>query len=320
MQWSPASGGAIISFGDESIRIYTSDGLPLNNGDLTNDDILNVDRPPLLAVNQVLTGGGGADTLNGGFGDDTIQGAAGDDVLTGQEGDDSILGGAGLNGTAGADQLMGSDVAEVLLGGEGDDTISDGAGEDTLWGDAGADLFVMAADGQLDIVEDFERGVDKLDLSGWDFLYDVSQLQWSPASGGAIISFGDESLRIYTSDGLPLNNGDLTNEDILNVDRPPLLAVNQVLTGGSEADTLNGGFGDDTIQGAAGDDVLTGQEGDDSILGGAGSDTLDGGSGADTLEGQSEDDTIVGGLGDDVIDGGAGGDLIYGDEFDWAGA
>ena len=228
--------------------------------------------------------------------------------------------GAGQAGTAGADQIIGSNVSEVLLGAEGDDTISDGAGEDTLWGDAGADLFVMAADGQQDTVQDFERNVDQLDLSGWDFLYDVSQLSWSPTTDGAAISFANETLRIFTSDSLPLNYGELSNEDILNVDRPPLLPIDRLLVGGGGDDTLGGGAGSDTIQGAAGHDVLTGQSGDDLIQGGAGLDTLDGGAGADTIQGQSEADTLVGGLGDDLIEGGDGGDLIYGDDFDWSGA
>lgn len=228
--------------------------------------------------------------------------------------------GGGQAGTVGADQIIGSDLSEVLIGGEGNDTISDGVGEDTLWGDAGADLFVLAADEQLDTLQDFERDVDQLDLSSWDFLYDVSQLTWSSTSDGAVISFGDEVIRIHTSDGLPLNEGDLSNADILYVDRPPLLAIDRHLVGGVGDDTLAGGAGADTIQGAAGNDALTGQGGDDIILGGAGLDTLDGGAGADTLHGQSEADTLVGGHGDDLIEGGGGGDLIYGDDYDWAGA
>lgn len=224
-----------------------------------------------------------------------------------------------LTGTMGFDQIMGSDVSEVLSGAEGADTISDGAGEDTLSGNVGADLFVFAADGQADTILDFERGEDKLDLSGWDFLYDVSQIQWSPTTDGAVLIFGDEMIVVHASDGLTLNSGELTNEDILNVDRPPLLAINQTLVGGNGSDTLNGGYGDDTVQGAAGDDILVGKGGSDHVEGGAGYDTLDGGGDADTLKGQSEDDVIVGGAGNDLIEGGDGGDLIYGDEFDWAG-
>ena len=226
------------------------------------------------------------------------------------------LGGA-VSGTALDDQVIGSAMDDTLSGAAGDDILLDGAGEDLLIGGQGADLFVFHPDGQRDEISDFERAVDRLDLSAFDFLYDVSQLSVAPTSDGALLSFGGETILIRASDGSPLNAGDLSNTSILNLDRPPLLPVSQVLQGGSQNDTLNGAAGNDTISGADGDDVLTGQGGNDEIAGGAGNDLLDGGAGQDIISGDAGDDTLVGGLGDDLLTGGAGGDLIYGDEFDW---
>lgn len=225
--------------------------------------------------------------------------------------------GSDVNGTPADDQLIGSDIAERINGGAGDDILLDGAGSDVLVGEEGADLFALAADGQPDTIADFERGIDRLDLSSFDFLYDIQDLTISPTQTGAVLTHGDETIIVHTSDGQPLTPGDLATADILNVDRQPLHSLGQELVGGGAPDTLNGGMGADTILGAGGGDHLTGSFGDDSLEGGAGLDLLLGEDGFDTLRGQGESDTLVGGGGNDVVFGGGGGDLIYGD--DWPG-
>lgn len=80
-------------------------------------------------------------------------------------------------GTSGADTIYGNQVANVLsgnagadtlFGGGGNDQLIGGAGADILWGEAGADVFVLSntthADG--DQIQDFQSGVDRLELSG----------------------------------------------------------------------------------------------------------------------------------------------------------
>ncbi|MEQ9037476.1 MAG: hypothetical protein RIE24_03895 [Silicimonas sp.] len=229
-------------------------------------------------------------------------------------------GGENLSGTSADDQIIGSNNNDNLVGLAGNDTISDGAGQDTMTGGLGADLFVLHPDRQPDEITDYDPTEDRLDLSAWDFLYDVSQIGVTPTTDGAVLTFGAETLVLRTSDGAPLSTGDLTNAAALNVDRPPLVPVAQLLAGGPGADTLNGAAGNDTITGAGGDDVLTGQGGDDTLDGGIGNDLLDGGAGSDILTGEAGADTLVGGAGDDVLTGGIGDDVIYGDEFDWSGA
>ena len=212
----------------------------------------------------------------------------------------------GVVGTSGDDQLIGSVVGETLSGLAGDDILLDGRGNDILIGGTGADLFVFTADGQSDQVADFERGVDRLDLSAFDFLYDVSQLSIAPTANGAVLSFGSETIFVTTSDGAPLTALDLSTEDILNVDRPPFLLIGREIVGTSADEVLIGGPGDDTIAGAGGAD---------SLVGGPGLDVLLGSSGNDTLDGQGDRDTLIGGVGDDLIFGGDGGDVIYGDDW-----
>ena len=50
-------------------------------------------------------------------------------------------------------------------------------------------------------------------------------------------------------------------------------AGDDMLTGGSDVDTLNGGAGDDELNGGTGNDTLTGGEGEDELTGGGGDDT-----------------------------------------------
>ncbi|MBT8454922.1 MAG: hypothetical protein KJO15_02360 [Alphaproteobacteria bacterium] len=232
-----------------------------------------------------------------------------------------------------------STTAPAVMGGEGDDMLSggalaeilfDGAGADILTGGAGADIFVLAADGAQDSITDFMPGEDRLDLSGWGMLYDLSQLSIAPNATGATITYRDETLAVETAGQTPLGAEDLSNGDILNLSRPPFFPADQVLEGGAGADLLTGGLGKDTISGGAGDDTLRGganddtlhggtQEdllwgdaGDDTLWGGAGFDELHGGGGNDTLWGGDQADLLYGGDGDDVLEGEAGVDTLYG--------
>jgi Ca2+-binding RTX toxin-like protein len=104
-----------------------------------------------------------ADVINGQGGDDTLRGLSGDDLLRGGVGNDHLVGGTGndrLDGGAGHDDLQGDDGNDILIG---------GAGNDWLAGGAGADKFVFARGGHADIVNGFEAGSDKLDLSAFGF-------------------------------------------------------------------------------------------------------------------------------------------------------
>jgi hypothetical protein len=68
------------------------------------------------------------------------------------------------NGGAGDDMLMGGTGSDILNGGDGNDTLVSGLGATVLTGGAGSDLFVFGAGTGMDIVRDFEVGVDRLML------------------------------------------------------------------------------------------------------------------------------------------------------------
>lgn len=178
------------------------------DGGQGNDTILGEGGDDLIwgrAGNDLIDGGEGNDTIDGGQGHDTILGGAGDDsifgarhddmiragpgndhahggpgndTVHGEAGDDTLLGGLGddhLFGGADHDLLMGGLGHDMLDGGAGNDTLIGGPGADTLTGGAGADVFDFRGrgdyDGSTDVITDFTRGVDRIDMRGFDLAF-----------------------------------------------------------------------------------------------------------------------------------------------------
>lgn len=134
---------------------------------------------------ESLLGTRGADRISGGTGDDTILGLGGDDILRGGEGEDALGGGPGndrLLGQAGGDNLTGGYGLDTLLGGFGQDTLRGGVGNDDLTGGLAADVFVFGHGGGIDLVEDFGRGADRIDVTDFGF-----------ADGEAVLALGDQN-------------------------------------------------------------------------------------------------------------------------------
>ncbi|MCR8726818.1 calcium-binding protein, partial [Frigidibacter sp. ROC022] len=223
-----------------------------------------------------------------------------------------------------------------LQGGAGADLLLDGQGAETLHGGAGADTFVLAADGRRDVIDDFEPGIDRLDLTDWRMFYSLDQASVTLLEGGGLrLGFGAEVLDLYRAGGAALALTDLPRIDVLalsrfDVAREPLQSAPPRL--------VRGTAGDDTLNGLDGDDILIGAGGDDLLYGGAGIDTasycdagsavsaylkwsgrdVGGGQGADwfdsieNLEGSDHDDRLGGTAGDNMLKGGAGDDVLRG--------
>lgn len=195
---------------------------------------------------QVILAGDGSDTIRDGIGNDQVYGGNGDDMFLAGAGSDVYYGGAGRNqlsyadarsgvlldmdtpansqGAAAGDTWFdieyahGSDYSDVILsqgvarvfGRAGDDYIRDGAGGQMLYGGAGADTFAMiAADGAVDRLSDFQIGQDKIDLTAWG-VTSFDQLVFSERVSGqgalmgdVMIRFGNEQVRI---DGMTAAN------------------------------------------------------------------------------------------------------------------
>ncbi|MBX9253935.1 M10 family metallopeptidase C-terminal domain-containing protein [Desmonostoc muscorum CCALA 125] len=164
-----------------------------------------------------------------------------------------------------------------------------GYGSDTLYGGAGNDQFVLenfdgsVAAKNLDIVTDFQKGADKIDLRtlGISDFSTISLLTSEDTDTNAIITTrynfydGDYYYRLKIN-GIRKSQL-LASDFIFNS-----AVVNDTISGSGNNDDLFGGLGNDSLLGDYGNDRLFGEQGDDKLLGGYGSDTLYGGAGNDT--------------------------------------
>jgi Ca2+-binding RTX toxin-like protein len=334
---------------------------------------------------DTLSGGAGDDTLDGGVGGDVLDGGDGIDLASyagAASGVTAFLGGAALNageaagdtyagienleGSAFADILGGTDAANAIMalagddflyGGGGDDMLTGGVGTDRLNGGAGADTFIFRSgdslSGAIDLITDFETGIDVIDLgaaTGAAIVHDggTSLLFVNYASGeqsvigvSGAVQGGD--LRFSTSivlDVLGAGAGEFLAGGVLD-DRLFGQAGDDVLTGGLGGDALDGGAGFDyaSYAGAAtgvtvflgGPYLNAGEAAGDSyaaiegvigsahadLIGGTnGGDALQGGDGNDWLLGAGGDDWLVGATGNDLLEGGSGHDVMDGGSGD----
>nr|WP_281378903.1 calcium-binding protein [Azospirillum oleiclasticum] len=211
-------------------------------------------------LDNLITGGAGADTLDGDAGNDTLNGGTGADTLTGGLGDDLFLvddagdlvveaagegtdtvrttltayalgdhleslaygGTAGFTGTGNA-------LDNMITGGTGNDTLDGGTGTDTLTGGSGDDVYTVDDAGDL-VVELAGGGSDGVltGLASWTLGAEVETLTHTGTAD-------------FTGTGNALDNA------------------------------LTGGGGNDTLDGGAGNDLLTGGAGADRFLIGAAS-------------------------------------------------
>ncbi|ALC16895.1 hypothetical protein DSOUD_2128 [Desulfuromonas soudanensis] len=258
--------------------------------------------------------------------DNVITGNTGNNTLSGEGGHDILLGGAGndaLNGGSGADQLFGEAGNDTLNGGSDADVMVGGTGDDTYVVDNASDVVTEAAGEGNDTVQttiDYSLGdnVENLTLTG----------------SAALSGTGNELDNVIAGNG---------NANVLNGQEGHDTLIgnggDDTLDGGSGADLMQGGTGNDTylvddvndtvveLAGGGFDSVLTGLNyvlpehveklmlsghvdvsgtGNslaNTIIGNDGANTLDGGSGADTLAGGAGDDTyIVDHAGDTVVE------------------
>ena len=253
-----------------------------------------------------------------------------------------------LNGSAGADMIQGGDGDEVLRGGAGSDILGDGAGCDTLFGGADADLFVLSADGARDRIEDFQLGIDRIDLSAWGPIHSLAALEITATATGALITWGDEVLELVTPNGLPLLPGGFQLGDFAGLwhAKPSAPELPNAIYGTNQLDLLTGTEADemfvlspgaDTIIGGAGFDcivlsgatagvrvsldspknatnIATGQVyvSIEGIIGSDFSDQLTGNAADNRIEGRDGNDKLGGAGGADSLFGGNGSDTLLG--------
>jgi len=255
------------------------------------------------ANGNTLIAGTGNDTVYGGAGVDWLYGGAGDDAL-GYDSEDAVTdGGAGvgdwlfvaqsaaatINLANAADQVVGGGTATgfenveasgstggmAITGQAGTNDLRGGSGADTLDGAGGADWLRGGLGNDIIYYDSGDYLADGGD--GSDYLVVARTVttainlantsnQLDLGSGAVVINF--ENVDGIASTATLGITGD---------------AGNNVLRGGSAADSIVGGAGDDVIDGAGGRDYLYGGDGNDTIIYDGTDVVADGGVGVDTL-------------------------------------
>ncbi|MEM7210350.1 MAG: LamG-like jellyroll fold domain-containing protein [Pseudomonadota bacterium] len=339
------------------------------------------------AEDDVIDGAGGNDIINGLGGADIMMGGDGDDRFYCDDEGDQIIEAAGggydrvytsvsatlsanveavkatgttaidltgnasdnwIDGNSAANTLLGGEGSDRLRGREGDDVLDGEGGNDILEGGTGSDIFRVGPDGGVDMVLDFELGLDRIDLTATGA--SPAGLTINDSAQGARIQYDDANLGnvvilkgVYASD---LSVLDFIHEGISAAEMIQGTDANDVLRAWDGDAMLIGGAGDDRFyvdgpadqviealgegydrvyaQGeftlsdnieaisAHGSDavVLTGNGLDNWVTGGAGDDTLSGEGGNDRLQGRDGADLLDGGLGNDILNGGTGSDIF----------
>ncbi|MGI0484827.1 hypothetical protein ACN4EK_05260 [Pantanalinema rosaneae CENA516] len=294
------------------------------------DDLITATAGNLAAVEFVVDGGDGNDTIRGAEGNDTLSGGDGNDRINGGAGNDSLFGGAG-NDVIDGDQ--GNDVAFLGSGddvfiwdpGDGSDTIEGGSGNDTMRfnGANVSEVFELSANGDrlhffrnvgnitmdTDSVEQVDinalGGADSViinDLKATDVKLVNVNLAGSPnptAGDGQVDtvtingSAGRDQVDISSTANGVVVTGLATQVTILNAE-----ATDQLV--------LNSGDGNDNLNASH----LAAQALQLTLNAGAGNDTLRGGQGNDVLRGDAGNDLLIGGAGNDTLTGGSGLDFF----------
>ncbi|MDX6804955.1 cadherin-like domain-containing protein [Terrihabitans rhizophilus] len=191
------AGNDTIRGGFRADRLDGGDGNDEINGGF-GDDVINGD-----AGDDLLNGGSGKDTLNGGVGDDVLNGGIGNDKLPGGEGNDELYGGIGN------DTLEGGAGDDLLNGGLGNDRLNGGEGDDVLTGGFRNDTFVFSKNSGADVITDFGRGRDVIDLAELDFGdFDDVRSATTQTEDGVMISLDDGDDNFVLLEGLKLTSLD----------------------------------------------------------------------------------------------------------------
>jgi len=222
-------GNDIIVGGSAADQLDGGEGIDWLYG-LAGDDIIYAGA----GFVDVVIGGDGNDTVYGQDGIDYIFGNAGNDVLYGGNGVDIFFAGADsdtiygeadtdwLFGGAGDDNLYGGANPDLLFGDAGADRIDAGIGNDWIWGgasdglgDGAADTFVFGANWGVDVIYDFENGIDKIDLSasGATSFADVSVGQI--AGGFTWIAYGADVIYLWGAGNVNVGSGNIDASDFI---------------------------------------------------------------------------------------------------------
>ena len=192
------------------VRLHDTRAVRL--GDAEGDTLIDIEHLTGSAHNDILAGDAGDNTLHGLAGDDTLYGGPADgttssnnDQMFGGPGDDRLFGGQGN------DTLTGGQGNDVLKGGPGEDRlIADGDELDVLHGGPGRDVFVFSpSDLGGGTIQDFTTGEDKINLTAFDDIHSMDDLDITPLGENVHIELkGEEYLTMIILSDFDVSNLD----------------------------------------------------------------------------------------------------------------
>ena len=319
--------------GGKDTLLYELDLSPglLRLVDTTREDYSYGDPDPDAGVTVNLETGTAVDDLGN---TDTISNF---ENVSGTSRDDRLTGDGKKN------MLIGLDGDDILIGGGGNDRLVGGDGIDRLTGGDGKDVFVLDPGGPIDIITDFEFGVDRIEYDGGGAGDAAGNAPAVAISIGGALNIATivDALGVPTE--LEIRLGKLTmarlpnglealsdylqkaeagkgavtlgteKGDAIDAKRgSPTFGLSgiDIIRGTGHSDLIFGNGDADTLRGNGGPDILIGGAGDNTLYGGAGNDLLVGEGDTDLLIGGKGNDTLIGGAYLDRLSGGAGRDVF----------
>ena len=234
--------------------LWGNDGNDTINGDVGDDNLNGGYGDDILKGgegNDKILGYQGADLIEGGEGSDYIDGESGIDTITyensknlvkinltnktayyGEAEGDTIINIENIIGSQFNDEIIGDHLNNYIIGKSGNDylegksgndIIEGGLGADNILGGEGFDYFVFnnfeeSNINNTDIIQDFTKGDDKIDLSALDFV-SIININDASDSDNLIYSYEDQYTLIFNQNKsfMVKLSGDLilTNNDFI---------------------------------------------------------------------------------------------------------
>jgi hypothetical protein len=88
--------------------------------------------------------------------------------------------------------------------------IQTGNADHVLTGTAGRDVFMVADTNIAQVIRGYDKEVDQLDLSQMGRFHDISEVEISRMSTGAVFRLGEAQVTVFTDDRSPLRARDLS--------------------------------------------------------------------------------------------------------------